>query len=253
MAQSFRNALVTGAASGIGLATVQRFLVKGYRVSAIDIDSKAMDRALGTLSQTEGQLITFQGDVSHPDSMDRMVAGTLEALGRVDVLVNNAGIGEAASLHETTVEVWDRILSVNLTAQFLSAKAVLPVMLEAGSGVIVNVASVAGLVGVANRAAYCASKAGVVGLTRSIAVDYAASGIRAVAVCPGTVDSPWIEKILADDPEPAKRREEMGRRQLDGRMGTPDEVAAAITYLASAEARFINGSAFVIDGGMTAV
>jgi NAD(P)-dependent dehydrogenase (short-subunit alcohol dehydrogenase family) len=172
---------------------------------------------------------------------------------RIDLLANIAGIGVAATVLETTDEDWDRTIAVNLTAIFRTCRATLPHMLAARSGVIINVASVAGLVGVAQRAAYCASKAGIIGLTRAIAADHARDGIRANAVCPGTVETEWIDKILAraEDREAARRT--MAERQLDGRMGRPGEVAAAIAFLASDDGRFFNGAAVVMDGGMTAV
>jgi NAD(P)-dependent dehydrogenase (short-subunit alcohol dehydrogenase family) len=125
-------------------------------------------------------------------------------------------------------------------------------MLDRGNGVIVNIASVGGLVGLARRAAYCASKAGLIGLTRAIAVDHAQEGIRCVAICPGTVETEWIGKILENAPDPLAARAAMAARQLDGRMGTPDEVAAMVCFVAGPEGRFINGTPLVIDGGMTA-
>ncbi|MGH8882845.1 MAG: SDR family NAD(P)-dependent oxidoreductase, partial [Stackebrandtia sp.] len=140
-----------------------------------------------------------------------------------------------------------------LTATFTTCRAVLPGMVAAGGGIIVNVGSIAGVVGVRDRAAYCASKGGVIALTRSIAADYAANGIRANAICPGTVGSEWIDKILSDAPDPVAARVAMAARQLDNRMGTPDEVAAGIAFLASDDGRFVNGSAFMMDGGVTAV
>jgi NAD(P)-dependent dehydrogenase (short-subunit alcohol dehydrogenase family) len=154
---------------------------------------------------------------------------------------------------ETTDDVWDLTIAVNLTAQFHTCRAVLPAMLDAGGGVIVNVASAAGLVAVRRRAAYCASKAGILGLTRAIAADFAAQGIRCNAICPGTVASEWIGKILADADDPEQMRRQMAERQLDGRMGTPEEVAGGIAFLVGPDARFVNGSAFVMDGGLTAV
>jgi meso-butanediol dehydrogenase / (S,S)-butanediol dehydrogenase / diacetyl reductase len=126
-------------------------------------------------------------------------------------------------------------------------------MIEAGEGVIVNVASVAANVGIPSRAAYCASKAGLVGLTRAVAADHAEAGIRCVAVCPGTVETEWIGKILADQPNPSEAREIMASRQLDHRLGTPEEIAATIAFIASPSGRFFNGTAVVVDGGMTAV
>ncbi len=184
-----------------------------------------------------------------------MVASALEALAsqaRLWLVTNVAGIGVAATVVETTNDQWERVISVNLTGTFIVCRAALPILLGSGGGVIVNVASVGGLVGIAERAAYCASKAGVIGLTRAIAVDHAAAGVRAVAICPGTVESEWITMILANHADPPAARRAMSDRQLDGRMGTPDEVAAGIAFIASDDGRFINGSEFVMDGGMTA-
>jgi NAD(P)-dependent dehydrogenase (short-subunit alcohol dehydrogenase family) len=162
-------------------------------------------------------------DVRDAEAFAELLDHVLTASGTPDLLVNVAGVGVgvAAPLADTSLEDWDRVLGINLTATFLTCRLILPHMVAAGRGTIVNVASVAGLVGVRNRAAYCASKAGVIGLTRSIAADYAAAGIRANAICPGTVDSEWIGKILADAPDPVGARQAMEARQLDGRMGPP--------------------------------
>ena len=173
-------------------------------------------------------------------------------IGAPEVLVNVAGIGVAATVLETSDEDWNRVLAVNLTGPFLTTRAMLPLMLDRGSGVIVNIASVGGQVGLPRRAAYCASKAGLIGLTKAIAVDHAREGIRCVAICPGTVETEWIGKILANAPDPAAARAAMAARQLDGRMGTPEEIAAMVSFVAGPDGRFINGAALVVDGGMTA-
>ena len=246
------RALVTGAASGIGRATALRLAADGYTVVALDVDPAG-------LQATREQLLDAGGACSVHEIDLRDVASIEEVLGRLlqdgapTVLANIAGIGVAAALADTTPAQWDAVLAVDLTAVFHLCRLVLPAMLDAGGGTIVNVASVAGLVGISGRAAYCAAKAGVIGLTRATAADYAARGIRANAICPGTVHSEWIGKILADAPDPEATRRAMEARQLDGRMGTPEEVAAGIAFLCSPEARFVNGSAFVMDGGMTAV
>ena len=191
-------------------------------------------------------------DLSDPLAVGSVTREVAVTIGAPEVLVNVAGIGVAATVLETSDEDWTRVLAVNLTGPFLTTRATLPLMLDRGSGVIVNIASVGGLVGLARRAAYCASKAGLIGLTRAIAVDHAREGIRCVAICPGTVETEWIGKILANAPDPAAAREAMASRQLDGRMGTPDEVAAMVSFVAGPDGRFINGAALVIDGGMTA-
>jgi NAD(P)-dependent dehydrogenase (short-subunit alcohol dehydrogenase family) len=248
-----RTAIVTGAGSGIGFATSEKLASSGYAIVAADISEEGVARAVAAAQSLGAAATGAPLDVRDEAAFAELLDRTATHFGAPDLLVNVAGVGVAAPLAETSVEDWDRVLGINLTATFLTCRLVLPRMLDAGGGAIINVASVAGLVGVRNRAAYCASKAGVIGLTRSIAADYAASGIRANAICPGTVDSEWIGKILADAPDPVAARRAMEERQLDGRMGSPDEVAAGIAFLASDEARFVNGSAFVMDGGMTAV
>lgn len=247
-----RWAVVTGAGSGIGFATARRLAADGWEVAAVDVDAQGLQRAVDAVEADGGRARAQLADVT-----DRVgVADALQAIqqdGGIGVLVNNAGIGVAATTAETADEDWDRVLAVDLTGVFVCCRAVLPGMLTAGGGRIVNVASVAGVVGVRNRAAYCAAKAGVIGLTRALAVDHAADGIRANAICPGTVATEWIGKILADAPDPEAARATMSARQLDGRMGTPEEVAAGIAFLAGDEARFANGAAFVMDGGMSAI
>jgi NAD(P)-dependent dehydrogenase (short-subunit alcohol dehydrogenase family) len=227
---------VTGAASGIGRATAERLQGDGWEVAAVDIDATPFDES-------------YRLDLRDPIA----IADVFAAIGPVDALVNDAGIGFAGTVLDTTADQWDAMLAVNLTAMFHTTKAVLPGMLERRRGSIVNLASVAGVVGVRNRAGYCATKGGVIAFTRAIAADHAADGIRANAICPGTVDTEWIGKILADAPDPAATRAAMEARQLDGRMGSPEEVAAGIAFLLSDDGRFVNGSAWVMDGGMSAV
>lgn len=240
-------AVVTGAASGIGLATAARLAKDGYAVTLVDRDRDALDHATRSIDGSR----TVCVDLAQGEQAAATVAEGLD--GPVGVLVNCAGIGYAASVGETSAEQWEMTVAVNLSATFYMCRMVLPGMLDNGSGVIVNISSAGGLVGLKDRAAYCASKAGVLGLTRAIAADHAGAGIRCNAICPGTVDSPWIGKILADNPDPAGTRARMEQRQLDGRMGTPNEVANWIAFVAGDTGRFMNGAALVIDGGLTAV
>lgn len=247
-----RTALVTGAASGIGRATAYQLAEDGCGILALDVDEPGARLTVDRVRERGGRAEAVAVDLADPRSIEA-VFGRLLAEQAPDILVNNAGIGVAADVVETDPVDWDRLLAVNLTAMFHTCRLTIPGMIERGGGVIVNVASVAGVVGIARRAAYCASKAGVIGLTRSIAADFAGRGIRANAICPGTVDTEWIGKILAAAPDPTAARAAMDARQLDGRMGSPQEVAAGIAFLCRPEARFVNGSAFIMDGGMTAV
>lgn len=246
-------AIVTGAGSGIGFATAQRLARDGYVLGLIDIDAQGLERAGAAVRAAHGTALTARLDLREVGAFEQALVTFRQEQPIVDLLANVAGIGVAATVVQTSDEDWDSVIAVNLTAVFRTCRAVLPHMLAVGAGVIINVASVAGLVGVGRRAAYCASKAGVVGLTRALAADHAKDGIRVNAVCPGTVATEWIDKILANAEDPVAARQKMAERQLDGRMGTPEEVAAAIVFLASRDGRFFNGAAVVMDGGLTAV
>ena len=244
-------AFVTGAGSGIGRATARRLSRDGYRVGVFDLDPAGVEGTVNGIRASGGHGVGFIGDV-RDEAVVTSALAVLAREARLWLVANVAGIGVAATVVDTTNEQWQRVISVNLTGTFIVCRAAVPILLSTGGGVIVNVASVGGLVGIAERAAYCASKAGVIGLTKAIAVDHAAAGIRSVAICPGTVESEWITKILSNHADPTEARRVMSERQLDGRMGTPDEVAAGIAFIASVDGRFINGGEFVMDGGMTA-
>ena len=245
-------AVVTGAASGIGRATALRLAHDGYEVAMMDLDAAGLAETRTQIQEAGGRAHQFPVDLCDPLGVGSVTREIAVTVGAPLVLVNVAGIGVAATVLETSDEDWNRVLAVNLTGPFLTIRATLPLMVDRGSGVIVNIASVGGQVGLASRAAYCASKAGLVGLTRAVAVDHAREGIRCVAICPGTVETEWIGKILANAPDPVAAREAMAARQLDGRMGSPAEVAAMVAFVAGPDGRFINGAALVLDGGMTA-
>jgi NAD(P)-dependent dehydrogenase (short-subunit alcohol dehydrogenase family) len=245
-------AVVTGAASGIGRATAVRMARDGFDVALMDLDAAGLTETRARIERIGGKAHQFVADLCDPLAVGSVTREIAVTIGAPEVLVNVAGIAVAATVLETSDEDWGRILAVNLTGPFLTTRATLPLMIDRGSGVIVNIASVGGLVGLARRAAYCASKAGLIGLTKAIAVDHAREGIRCVAICPGTVETEWIGKILASAPNPVAAREAMAARQLDGRMGTPDEIAAMVSFVAGPDGRFINGAALVVDGGMTA-
>ena len=245
-------AVVTGAASGIGRATALHLAREGFDVAMMDLDPVGLAATHDQIKACGGQARSFAVDLCDPLEVGSITREIAVTIGFPEVLVNVAGIGVAATVLETSDEDWNRVLAVNLTGPFLTTRAILPLMLDRGNGVIVNIASVAGQVGVPRRAAYCASKAGLVGLTKAIAVDHAHEGIRSVAICPGTVETEWIGKILANAPDPAATRAAMAARQLDGRMGTPGEIAAMVAFVVGPAGRFINGTALIVDGGMTA-
>lgn len=238
-----RVAVVTGGASGIGLATCERLSRDGFAVAALDVRP---DGAADTAAMTLRCDVTDSGDVL--GAMNEVTS----LLGPVAVLVNNAGItgsSAAARCHETPVEEWDRVHAVNVRGPFLCSRAVLPSMIERGSGHIITVASVAGLVAFPGRCAYTASKGAALMLTKSIAVDYAAAGIRANAVCPGMVYTPMTSWRLD---QPGLRAEVEGRIPA-GRVAAPEEIADAVALLASGRLGYMTGHSLVVDGGMTAL
>jgi NAD(P)-dependent dehydrogenase (short-subunit alcohol dehydrogenase family) len=234
-----KRALVTGAGSGIGAAVARSLHTEGADVVLADAAVEGARLLAGEL-----------GDRAYAIELDvRDEQGVSEATDELDVLVNVAGIGSTTNAPGTPVEVWDDVFAVNARGTFLCCKHAIPGMARRGGGSIVNIASVAGLVGLRNRAAYCASKGAVIAFTRALAVDHVAEGIRVNAVCPGTVDSPWVRRLVDDAGESL---EALRARQPMGRLGTPEEVAEAVLYLASDAASFVTGSALVIDGGLTA-
>lgn len=247
-----RVAVITGAASGIGRATAYRMLDDGYRLHLIDRDEGGLDRTVTEVERRGGDAQRWIVDLIDRPGLDAVIDGILRDCTPA-LLVNNAGIGVAERVDQTSWDTWDRMIGINLSATYRLCHSLIPPMVTAGGGSVVNVASVAALVGLPNRAAYCATKGAVLALTRAIACDFGASGIRANAICPGTVSSEWIDKIIAEDPDPEARRSQMSARQLDGRMGTPEEIAEGIAFLAGERGRFMNGSGMVMDGGMSII
>jgi len=239
--------MVTGGASGIGEQTVRTLMHAGASVFIADLDGAASERLAGELGEGATAL---QMDIADPDSVQRAFDGIED----LDILVNNAGVGHVGSIEETSLEDWQRLFRVNVDGMFLVTKQALPLLLASDHGGIVNLGSVAGLVAVKRRFAYCATKGAVVALTRQLAAEYAGQ-VRVNCVCPGTVHTPFVEGYLEKfhKHEKDKVRAEVHARQPIGRMGKPEEIAHMILYLCSDEAEFVTGSILTIDGGWTAL
>ena len=244
--------IITGGGSGIGRATALLFADEGARLVIADKRAASAQAVAAECASRGAQAIAVEANVASSDDVKRMIATTVQRFDRLDVLVNNAGYGIAGTVLETDEDAWDGLMAVNVRGVFLCSKHAIPVMKANGGGTIVNTSSVVAAVGIANRAAYCASKGAVAALTRAIAIDHVGDGIRCNAIAPGTIDTPYFDEILKKNADPAATRKALAARQLLGRLGTPEEIAAGILFLASDESRFATGTILTLDGGMTA-
>lgn len=250
METTFKNkvALVTGGASGIGRATALAFAKKGAKV--VVVDWKENDEMVNLIKKLGSEAIFIKCDVSKSDGVKAMVAQTIAAFGRLDYAFNNAGIeGASAPTQDCSEENWDKTIGVNLKGVWLCMKYEIPEMLKQGKGAIVNCASVAGLVGFAGLPAYVASKHGIVGLTKTTALECATQGIRVNVVCPGVIQTPMIDRLTGKTKEGIERFK--GFEPI-GRFGLPEEIANAVVWMCSDEASFVTGHVMAVDGGFTA-
>jgi NAD(P)-dependent dehydrogenase (short-subunit alcohol dehydrogenase family) len=248
-----RKVIITGGAAGIGLSTARALVREGASVALLDLDGNAAQTSAKSLASSGAKTFGTACDVTDATSVERAVKAAREALGAIDGLFNNAGIADFGSVHNSTPESWQRIWAVNVTGTFLASRAVLPEMMAAKRGAIVNVGSVAGLVGIPTMAAYCAAKGAIVNLTRQMAAEYAKFGIRVNCVCPGTVgETAMGRQLLGSDTSEEAMAKRLAKYPI-GRFGKPEELAEAVTFLMSDTASFCVGSIFAVDGGMTAI
>ncbi|MEM7019110.1 MAG: SDR family oxidoreductase [Pseudomonadota bacterium] len=241
-------AIITGAGSGIGAASAHRFAEEGACVVVVDIRERKAEQVASEIEEKGGSALHLQVDVSNADSVRGMVEATIARFGRLDILFNNAGTLRPGTAVELSVEDWDLVMGVNVRSVYLGAKYAVPHMEAQGSGSIINTASISGLHGDGNAVVYAASKAAVINLTRALSTDHAPHGVRVNAICPGTIETPPVQRMMSD-PDVLTRNE---HAHALGRLGQPAEIANAALWLASDQSSFVTGEAIVVDGGLRA-
>jgi len=251
-----RKSIVTGATSGIGVGIASRFAEEGAEVAVVGRNVERGKSVAEKINAAGGSSFFVQADVSKSDQVKRMVGECEQRMGRVDVLVNNAGVQALGKLTELSEADWDHVFGINVKGTFLCSREVVPVMLRGGRGSIVNIGSVGGLRSFAGGSIYCSSKSAVVAFTKAIALEYGAKGIRANCICPGSIETPMLAEYAdhkdATEVLQRKAREEIAAGIPVGRIGTPEDVAGTAVFLSSDSSSFLNGGVYVVDGGATA-
>ncbi len=246
-------AIVTGGGSGIGRATALLFAQEGARVVVADYAPEGGQETVRMIQQHGGEALFVESDVSNAEDMQRLVQTTVDAYGRIDILVNNAAVTIPASVVDATEEVWDKTMEIDLKGVFLLSKYAIPHMINGGGGSVINMASMCGLVASPNQAPYSAAKGGVVALTRQMAIDYARYNIRVNGIAPSEVRTPMFLGFINHAPDPEKKMQELVARIPMGRVAEPEEIARAALFLASDESSYITGVTLPVDGGLTAM
>ncbi len=244
-----KRAIVTGAANGIGRAIALRLASEGARVVIADVNE---EDAQGVAGEIDGETLVHKTDVTRDGDVEALVGRTVSEWGGLDVMVNNAGVGVAGTAVTTTEEEYERVMDVCVRGTFLGMKHAIPAIKDAGGGSVINMSSVAALVGLVDRAVYSAAKGAIYSMTRASAIDHVGEGVRVNCIAPGTVDTPWVARITSGYDDPEEAREQMKARQPHGRLVTPEEIAAMAAYLCSDEAASVVGACMIVDGGVTA-
>ena len=244
-----KRVIVTGGASGIGKAIVQMFVIEGAKVIVADIN---IESAKKFCNEFYDNVKPYELDVTSEVSFQSLASFCEKEFKGLDVIVNNAGIGLASKLPDTLESDWQRIIDVNLKGSFLGMKYAIPLMKNSGGGSIINISSIAALVGLVDRAVYSASKGGIISMSRAAAIDHISDNIRINCIAPGTVETPWIERITQTYKDPIEAKKSMMERQPHGRFISPAEIASIAVYLASDESKSTIGSVMIVDGGLTA-
>lgn len=244
-------ALITGGSSGIGRAIALLFAKEGAKVSILDIDKEKGVETENLIKKDGKEAIFIQADVSKENDVKNAIILTIKKFNKLDILCNNAGISYSCPLTEMDEKDWDKVLNINLKGVFICSKYAIPEMIKTGNGSIINIASVAGLVGLANESAYCASKGGIISLTKAMALELAPYKIRVNCICPGSTLTPMFERILLSTGNYEMALKKNIERIPLGRIGNPEDIAYAALYLASEESSYVTGAILVVDGGWT--
>ncbi|CAG9166297.1 MULTISPECIES: SDR family NAD(P)-dependent oxidoreductase [Cupriavidus] len=245
-------ALVTGATSGIGEAIARRFAAEGARVAVVGRDARRGNAVVAGIAAAGGCAAFFAADVTHDAAVRDLIADVLARFGDLSILVNNAGRSVPGTVVNTTAAEWEEVWRVNVSSAFLTSHHAVPRLLERGGGCVVHIASEAGLKGLKDRAAYCAAKAAIVGLTKAMAVDHSPHGVRVNCICPGTVETPMVAELIETHANPAAMKDAFLERRLTPYLGTPEDIAEAALYMVLPRNRYLTGAVLSVDGGSLA-